>query len=299
MNSFCDLKLAVVGGDARQLVMARELASLGAEAAVFALECCEKSIDIGEATRSVTLDAALTGADAVILPLPVSCDSEHLHTPCSNGRITLAELFDGIPRGTLLLGGRFDGAAAALAGERSLDFVDYCNREEFAMAGATPTAEGAIELALRHLPITLHRARCAVIGCGRIGFLLAEKLRALGADVIVAARKPGDLVRIEAISCRPHHTAELAALPEVDVIFNTAPARLFDRAVLAAVTEKCSPLYIELASLPGGIDREAAAVSGIPVIDAQGLPGKVAPVTAGKTTALCVINILKERGVFA
>ncbi|MBO5273836.1 MAG: hypothetical protein J6I45_04395, partial [Clostridia bacterium] len=81
MNSFCDLKLAVVGGDARQLVMARELASLGAEAAVFALECCEKSIDIGEATRSVTLDAALTGADAVILPLPVSCDSEHLHTP--------------------------------------------------------------------------------------------------------------------------------------------------------------------------------------------------------------------------
>ncbi len=301
MNNICDLKLAVIGGDRRQLVMARELAAAGAEVAVFALEGCEgeDGDSIGEATRAITLTAALTGADAVILPLPVSSDGQHLHTPHRAEKLLLADLFAIIPQKAIILGGRIGGAAAVLADERGLSPIDYSDREDFAMAGATPTAEGAIELAMHHLPITLHGARCAVIGCGRIGFLLACKLRALGAHVIVAARKPGDLIRIDAISCIPHHTGELASLPPVDVIFNTAPAPLFDAPTLAVIAKNAPPLCIELASLPGGFDREAAAALGIPVIDGGGLPGRVAPVTAGKIAARCVMNILKEKGVIS
>lgn len=298
MNLICDLKLAVVGGDARELAAARTLAELGAEVAVFLPEDCEGRSDLGEATRSVTLDAALTGADAVLLPLPVSLDGVYLNMSCGREKFPLAALLDGIPKEALVLGGNF-GSAAELVRARSLAYEDYGRWEEFAVAVATPTAEGALALAMHHLLITLHGAKCAVIGCGRIGFLLASKLRALGAEVTVAARKAGDLARIEAISCRPHHTAALARLPAVDVIFNTVPAPLFDRSLLASISAQCAPLYIELASLPGGIDREAAAEYGISVIDAQGLPGKVAPVTAGRATARCVMSILAERGVLA
>lgn len=297
MNSICDLKLAVVGGDARQLAAARELALLGAEVAVFALERYEGDIHIGEATRSVTLEAALTGACAVLLPLPVSVDGSFLYTPYSNVKLSLAELFDSIPKGALVLGGRI-GRTSCHAAAGSLDFVDYVLREDFAVAVAPPTAEGALALAMQHLPITLHGAHCAVIGCGRIGFLLACKLRALGADVTVAARKTGDFARIEAIPARPHPTSAPASLPAVDVIFNTVPARLFEGDVLGAIAKR-APLYIELASPPGGIDREAAVALGMSIIDAPGLPGKTAPVTAGKITAHCALRILKEKGVLS
>ena len=46
-----------------------------------------------------------------------------------------------------------------------------------------PTAEGAIQLAMEELPITLHGARVLVIGYGRLGRVLADRLAGLKARV--------------------------------------------------------------------------------------------------------------------
>lgn len=56
-------------------------------------------------------------------------------------------------------------------------------------------------------------------------------------------------------------------------------------------------LVIDLASKPGGVDLEAAARLGVKVIWALSLPGKVAPVTAGKSIKITIYNILHELGV--
>ena len=56
-------------------------------------------------------------------------------------------------------------------------------------AHAVPTAEGAIQIAMEELPITLHGAKTLVIGYGRLGKLLSHRLSAMGAKVSVAARK--------------------------------------------------------------------------------------------------------------
>ena len=45
-----------------------------------------------------------------------------------------------------------------------------------------PTAEGAIQLAMEELPITLHGARVLVIGYGRLGRVLADRLAGLKAE---------------------------------------------------------------------------------------------------------------------
>ena len=55
------------------------------------------------------------------------------------------------------------------------------------IANAVPTAEGAVQLAMEELPITLHGARVLVVGFGRVGKLTAHRFRALGARVSVAA----------------------------------------------------------------------------------------------------------------
>jgi dipicolinate synthase subunit A len=56
-------------------------------------------------------------------------------------------------------------------------------------------------------------------------------------------------------------------------------------------------LVIDLASKPGGVDLDAAAALGVQVVWALSLPGKVAPVTAGKCVKDTIYNILRELGV--
>ena len=51
---------------------------------------------------------------------------------------------------------------------------------------------------------------------------------------------------------------------------------------------------IDLASRPGGVDSDAALRYGIRVIRALSLPGKVAPISAGRILADCVLRQLRE-----
>ena len=50
---------------------------------------------------------------------------------------------------------------------------------------------------------------------------------------------------------------------------------------------------IDLASVPGGVDILAAKELGANVLWATSLPGKYAPVSAGRLIANCVDNILR------
>ena len=75
-----------------------------------------------------------------------------------------------------------------------------------------------------------------------------------------------------------------------DVIFNTVPAWVIDESVVKELSP--STLIIDLASAPGGIDRDLAQKCGIKVIWALSLPGKTSPVTAGKIIAQTVSDIL-------
>ena len=128
------------------------------------------------------------------------------------------------------------------------------------------------------------------------GFRSADKdaiglLRAMGAEVHAAARKDADRMRMRAMGIRPLSFREITE--RYDLIFNTVPATVIGPPVLNRQTpETC---IIELASAPGGIDRDAAAFH--PVIWALSLPGKVAPVTAGGIIADTVRTMLTEVGL--
>ena len=62
------------------------------------------------------------------------------------------------------------------------------------------------------------------------------------------------------------------------------------------VLSKTKPdvLIIDLASKPGGVDFDSAKQLDVKVIWALALPGKCAPVTAGKIIKNTVENILNE-----
>lgn len=280
------LNIWVLGGDLRQNKLAQALAEDEHSVHAYAL---------GDAGPDVQQEGALTGvelADCVILPLPVG-DATLLNAPLSAEPVALKDVFAALRPGQVICGGMVDSATQVLAESFGLTLRDYFAREELAVINAVPTAEGAIQLAMEELPITLWGSRALVVGFGRLGRALAPRLAALGAQVSVSARKYADLAWAETQGFGTERTGELAGwLCSYDVVFNTVPHRVLNRAELADLKPGC--LVIDLASRPGGVDLSAAGELGVKVIWALSLPGRVAPVTAGRAIQTAVYHILLE-----
>lgn len=278
--------ISILGGDLRQVCLARLLSEDGWMVTTWGLEK-------GGGDGGAPLDQALEG-DILLLPMPV-CRNGMLHLPLTDTELEAERLWARLRYDQLLLGGMTGDLSRRLMADYGLTLLDYYDREETQVANAVPTAEGALQLAMESTDRTLHSSRCLIIGYGRIGRLLADRLLALGAEVTVSARKYGDLAWIEAWGCRGVQTGALTGqLDRFDLIFNTAPALILDGTRLRETREDC--VIIDLASAPGGVDLEAAKRLSRRAIPAPGLPGKVAPRTAAAAIRDSVYHILEERG---
>lgn len=287
-----ELNFWVVGGDMRQLRLAQLLSQDGHTVHVYALDAG------GELLSGLVPEDHLGGlarADCVVLPLTVSLGDGLLNAPLSVAEHPLAPILDRLSPRQFLCGGRVDPDTRALAQARGLTIHDYFAREELAVANAVPTAEGAVQLAMEHLPITIHGSRVLVIGFGRVGRLTAQRFHALGARVSVAARKYEQLAWAQAMGLGTEHLEQLEGwLCGYDLVINTVPAQILGRAQLEDLKRGC--LILDLASKPGGVDLAAAGDLGLTVIWALSLPGKVAPVTAGAAMKTTICNMLRELG---
>lgn len=264
MASEKKMVFAVLGADARQRAAADHLRQQGWQ---------------------VVGRERLNAADVILLPMPLSGESEEL-----------VRLLAGAKPGVQAFGGRVGPAARQAAAQAGIPLRDYLEREELAVLNAVPTAEGCIALLLQNRTRTLWNSPVLVLGYGRCGAALAVRLAALGAKVTVAARSPGQRAQAESqalTACGLEGLAQL--LPGFETVVNTIPAPVLDRRTLAALA--AGSLVIDLASLPGGVDLEAAEALGVRAIRALSLPARCAPVTAGEFVADTVLAMLREEGV--
>ena len=279
----------IIGGDLRQVKLAQLLAQDGHSVQTYAMELRPET---GELTGSDTLKG-VEQADCVILPLPAQGDDGILNAPLSAQKVPLEAVLDALRPGQLLCGGRLTPEFISRAEARQITARDYFAREELAVKNAVPTAEGAIQIAMEELPTTLYDARVLVIGYGRIGKILASRLRGLGARVTVSARSYRDLAWIETMGYQGERTDQLEGwLCNYDLIVNTVPAPVLGRRHLEDLAPEC--LVIDLASAPGGVDLQAASDLGVKAVRALSLPGKVAPVTSGRIIRDTIYHMLQE-----
>lgn len=253
----------VMGGDRRQQYLAAYIAAKGFTVTTSYLD--------GEQPPD-------PDAQIVILPLPVSRDGKTLNAPLCRQPPTLEQVA-GYCAGRRVFGGILP---PSLAG------TDYFAAEEITAANVIPTVEGALALAIENTPFTLWEQPVLVLGAGRIGRLLAQRLYGLGARVTVAARRPESLVQCRALGVEARYYEDVV-YSRYRLVLNTVPTTVLDRARLERLP--AGAVVMELASAPGGFDPRLAQQLGLVPLMARGLPGQYAPETAA---ALLGDYILKE-----
>ncbi len=280
--------IGIIGGDKRQLYLADSFIKDGYKVILGGFDSLKS---VGEIAIS-DVKSALSYGDIIIFPLPSVRSDGSVNAPFSQGNIYISddelELIKSKPIFTSFRE-KFIRAYPKL---KSSPVFDYSSREDFAILNAVPTAEGAVQYAMSAYEGTIKGSNSLVTGFGRIGKVLSKMLKALGSNVTVSARSFEDLAYINALGYKAENTEELKSIRGYNLVFNTVPAMIFDENLLKNTDR--DTLIIDLASLPGGVDFEAARALRIDAQRALSLPGRCAPKTAAEIIKSTVLSIIKE-----
>ena len=279
--------IAVIGGDLRIVKLVEMLEKENYVISTYGLENAK---DI--TTKCNSIEECIKDADIVLGPLPLSSNGEYINTPFSENKIAIDDLLNNIEGKTFIAGSIKQEVYDKING-KNITVVDIVKREELAVLNAISTAEGAIQIAINETPRNVHGNNVLVLGFGRIGKVLSKMLDGIGAKVACEARKTTDLAWIKAYGYEPINLIELKEhLHKFDIIINTIPYIVLTKEMLQEVKEDA--LIIDLASNPGGVDRNAIKELGIKFNWALSLPGKVAPITSAEFMKETLLNMFKE-----
>ena len=263
------LKIIVLGGDERQKYLTENLKKQG--------------LNAEHIYNSNNLKDKIKSSDYIVLPLPSTKDKITVFNSINDDKIYISDLQEFITEQKVFT------CKLMLEGKNC---EDYSLNETFAMKNAVPTAEGAIALAVLNSKKAIFHSKALVIGNGRIGKILSNMLKNLGAFVTVSARRESDLSLIEAFNMKKIKTSKIADVAkEFDFIFNTVDFPVIDTEFLKSV--KKDALIIELASHPGGIYGDKS-IAKCEIVNGQGLPGKFSPITAAEILSETIINLIAD-----
>lgn len=279
------MNISIVGGDLRIIRLAEMYAQEGKNVYIYGLEKYFLESNLPNIELCQSLKETVRNSDIVISGMPFSKDGENVNAPFSSSQIKIKDLKNELNNKTFI------------AGEIPKDFydeeiknVDLLQIDELTILNAIPTVEGAIKIAIEAREETIHESNVLICGFGRIGKILCNRFKALGANVYCAARKDTDLAWIREKRYFPLRYVELCDYaPKFNIVINTVPTIIIKEKELDCLNKDV--LIIDVASAPGGIDKEYAEKKKIKVITALGIPGKEMP----KTAASYIKKIIDEK----
>lgn len=207
------------------------------------------------------------------------------------GSVNLKELSRHIRKYHKIFGGIIPEAFRQECGERGIACYDFMKDESIAVFNAVATAEGAILEAMLHKQTNIHHSRTLVLGYGRCGKVLSEKLKGLSAHVTVCGNNAVELATAEAFGMDVLPLKELEGkINGFEYIYNTIPALVLEGEILKKVEK--GALIIDIASGRGGLDYQEAEERQLNALHCLGLPGKYAGEVSAKRLSEYVIGKL-------
>lgn len=270
------MNISIIGGDLRIIRLAQLYAKEGNNIYTYGVEKYFKENTEGNIIICEDLQETIDKSNIIISGMPFSKDQINANAPYSEEKIKLEELKDKLS-GKIFIAG---GIPENFYNEQTKN-IDLLENEKLTILNAIPTVEGTIKIAIDEREETIHESNILICGFGRIGKILCDKFGSLGANIYCAARKESDLTWIREKRYIPLTYNEIKEYAhKIDILINTVPTMVIDKEKLECFNKNV--LIIEVASNPGGIDKDYAKQIGIKVITALGIPGKEMPLTAAK-----------------
>ena len=279
------MNISIVGGDLRIIRLAEMYAQEGKNVYTYGLEKYFLESNLPNIELCQSLKEAVINSDIIISGMPFSKDGENVNAPFSSSQIKIKDLKNELNNKTFIAGGIPKDFY-----DEQIKNVDLLQIDELTILNAIPTVEGAIKIAIEEREETIHESNVIICGFGRIGKILCNRFKALGANVYCTARKDTDLAWIREKRYFPLRYVELCDYaPKFNIVINTVPTIIIKEKELDCLNKDV--LIIDVASAPGGIDKEYAEKKKIKVITALGIPGKEMP----KTAASYIKKIIDEK----
>lgn len=285
--------IAIIGGDARQLEVIRKLIELDAKVSLIGFDQLDEGF-VG-ASKVQIGQLEFSTVKALILPVSGTSVDGEVETIFSNEKIILkGEHIKATEKQCTVYSGISNQYLKKIVQEAGRNLVELFERDDVAIYNSVPTMEGTLMMVIQNTDITIHHSKIVVLGFGRVGITVARALHALGANVKVAVVESSHLARIYEMGLQPIELSRLAnEVHDIDVCVNTIPAQVLTANILSKMPTHA--LIIDLASKPGGTDFRYAEKRGIKAMLAPGLPGIVAPKTAGRIIANVLSKLLEGK----
>ena len=284
-------KICIIGGDSREKKLAGLLARKGYAVNVLANNqfCNHENIDFYSEIK-----AAVSRADVIIAPVSSTDNQGYLKSRFIEKPVRLDDgFFQLFDSEALFLIGVVNDFLEKCLQKNSVNYVELTSLDGFAILNAIPTAEGALKIAIEETAVTIYNSNILILGLGRVGKTLGWRLNLLGAEVYAATRNNKAIARGKDLGLHMIGYNNLSLLlPRMDIIFNTVPALILNQELIEHINSEA--IIIDLASSPGGTDFEAAKQRKIRAVLAPGLPGKIAPETAGDILGEIVSQIIEK-----
>lgn len=291
------MNISIIGGDLRIVRLVEMYAKEECNVYTYGLE---KYFDNRQKNIFLcnSIEETMKNSNYIVSGMPFTKDNITVNAPFANEEIKLEELKNklfkensskkifagGIPKDYYI-----EKETKKL---ENINLVDLLKIEELTILNAIPTVEGTIKIAIEEREDTIHESNVLICGFGRIGKILCDRFGKLGANVHCVARKESDLAWIREKRYTPLLYSELPRFSNrFDIIINTVPHIVLTEEQLKLFNKNV--LIIDVASNPGGIDKEGAQKLGLKVITALGIPGKEMPKTAGRYIKETIDKLIK------
>lgn len=278
-------RIGIIGGDKRQTYMADILAAKGCIVSTY--KVAEEGLS-ERCRRAQNLEELLACSPMVIGPVPFTRGEGVI--PAGEDSVAVEEFLTLAGSGTFLFAGCLTELIVRQCEGRGIKCYDYMKNERVAIYNSIATAEGTILEMLANHPANIHGSRCLITGYGRCARTLADRLQGLHGRVTICARSERDRedAATHGYQAIPF-TRLYDSIHKYEYIINTVPSLVIPKEAVARVSR--DSFVADIASIPGGIDFQAARKMGIPVIHALGLPGKYAPKSSAQLLADIFLSI--------
>ena len=271
----------VIGEDLRISTLAKLLAEDGNNVFVYGMENANFIEENTKIIKCKSVEEAVKSSNIIIGSIPFSKSKNEMYAIFSEEHIQIDELIKGDNSKKIFIAGSISEDSKEILEKNYMEVVDIMEYEQLAILNTIATAEGAIEVAIKNTDTILHGKNVLILGFGRVAKIVAKKFQGLSANITCAARKPSDFAWITALG---YNLIDINTIEtefwDFDIVINTVPKIIVDKDRMKFM--KKNVLLIDLASEPGGFDKNDAKTLDLKLICALALPGKIAPVTSAE-----------------